>query len=270
MRNNMVDKPILHFAHANGFPAGCYNKLLGFLSQDYTVIAIEQMGHNSHYPVDDNWESLTRELIDYVERNAGGSAIIGIGHSLGGILTFLAAYRRPELFKGIIMLDPPLAYGTLAFSLYLAKKLGLMERVKIVAQTKRRRTQWASREEAEAYFKKKSPFNNFDSDCLRDYVRYGTMENKSGVNLCFDVNVETNIFRTTPHNLNFLGNKGIPGSVVVGEYSYISLRSVNKFAEKHALELIRFEGGSHLFPLESPERTATLIKKTISKLEAQR
>ncbi len=56
----MVDKPILHFAHAVGFPAGCYNKLLGLLSQDYTVIAKEQMRHDSHYPVDDNWESLTR------------------------------------------------------------------------------------------------------------------------------------------------------------------------------------------------------------------
>ncbi len=127
----MVDTPILHFAHANGFPAGCYNKLFGLLRGDYTVIAIEQMGHNSHYPVDDNWENLTRELIDYIERNAGGSAIIGIGHSMGGILTFLASYKRPELFKGIIMLDPPLAYGPLAFFLYLGKKLGLRERLMI-------------------------------------------------------------------------------------------------------------------------------------------
>jgi len=266
----MVDKAILHFAHANGFPAGCYNKLLGLLCRDYTVIAIEQMGHNSHYPVDDNWESLTRELIDYVECNAGGSAIIGLGHSMGGILTFLAAYNRPELFNRIIVLDPPLAYGPIAFFLYLAKKLGLMERVQIVAQTKRRRTQWASQEEAETYFKKKSPFNSFDVDCLRDYVRYGTIINEAGVNLCFDVNIETDIFKTTPHNLNFLMERSIPGSVVVGEHSYVSLRSVNKFAKKHALELIRFEGGSHLFPLEYPERTATLIKETISKLEAQR
>jgi pimeloyl-ACP methyl ester carboxylesterase len=265
----MVDKAIVHFAHANGFPAGSYNKLLGFLSQDYTVTAIEQMAHDSHYPVDDNWESLTRELIDYVECNAGESAIIGVGHSMGGILTFLAAYNRPELFKGIVMLDPPLAYGPLAFFLYLGKKLGLMERVQIVAQTKRRRTQWASREEAEAYFKKKSPFSNFDADCLRDYVRYGTIDNQAGVNLRFDVNIETDIFRTTPHNLNFLVGKNIPGSVVVGEHSYVSLRSGNKFAKKHALDLIRFEGGSHLFPLEYPDRTATLIKETISKLEAQ-
>jgi pimeloyl-ACP methyl ester carboxylesterase len=266
----MADTPILHFAHANGFPAGCYNKLLGLLRGDHDVIAIEKMGHNPDYPVDDNWESLARELIDYVERTAGGSTVIGIGHSMGGILTFLAAYNRPELFKGIIMLDPPLAYGPLALFLYLGKKSGLMERVKIVAQTKRRRTQWASREEAEAYFKKKSPFSNFNPDCLRDYVRYGTMENEAGVKLSFDVNVETDIFRTTPHNLNFLVRRSIPGSVVVGEHSYVSLRSVNKFAKKHALEPVRFEGGSHLFPLEYPERTATLINEIISKLEAQR
>ena len=266
----MVDKPILHFAHAVGFPAGCYNKLLGFLSQDYNVIAIEKMGHNSHYPVDDNWESLTRELIDYVECNAGGSPIIGLGHSMGGILTFLAAYDRPDLFKGIIMLEPPISYGPHAFFLYLVKKLGLMERVKIVAQIKRRRTQWANREEAEAYFKKKSPFSNFNPDCLRDYVRYGTMKNEAGVKLCFDANIEMDIIKTAPHNLSFLTTISVPGSVVVGEHSYVSLRSVNKFTNKHALELIRFEGGSHLFPLEYPERTATLCKETISKLEVQR
>ena len=268
MRSDMVDTPILHFAHAVGFPAGCYNKMLGFLRQDYNVIAIEKMGHNSHYPVDDNWEGLTRELIDYIECNTGGSTVIGIGHSMGGILTFLAAYNRPELFKGIIMLEPPISYGLHAFFLYLVKKLGLMERVPIVAQIKRRHTQWTSREEAEAYFKKKSPFNSFDIDCLRDYVRYGTMENEAGVKLCFDVNIEMDIIKTAPHNLNSFTAISVPGSVVVGEHSYVSLRSVNKFAKKQALSLIRFEGGSHLFPLEYPERTATLIKETMSKLES--
>ncbi len=128
----------LHFAHANGFPAGAYTKLLKSLQMDYEVIAVPMLGHHSQYPLDDNWAGLVEELIDYIEQHAH-QPVIGVGHSLGSILTFLAANRRPELFSRIIMLDPPLVYGRHAFIFFLIKRLGLMKRTGIIAQTRRRR-----------------------------------------------------------------------------------------------------------------------------------
>ena len=265
-----MPKGILHFAHANGFPASTYSKLLGFLKQEYVVTAIEKLGHNPKYPIDENWEGLVKELVDHIESNAG-EPVIGVGHSLGGILTFMTAYHRPELFREIIMMDPPLAYGPLASLLFLAKKLRLIDRVRLVAQTKKRHTQWSSRQEAEAYFKQKPPFNRFDPDCLRDYVQYGTTASETGVKLSFDVKVESNIFKTTPHNMSSLRKRlSVPGTVIIGDNSYVSGRSLNRFAKRHGLHLERFKDGSHLFPLEHPERTAVLIMETIEKLEASK
>ena len=264
----MAQKAIIHFAHANGFPASTYSKMLSFLKQQYVVIAIEKLGHDPRYPIDENWQGLVRELADYIESSAG-KPVIGIGHSLGGILTFMAAYDRPQLFSEIIMLDPPLAYGPLTLLLFLAKKLRVIDRVRVVSQTKKRRAQWSNQQEAEAYFRRIPLFNRFDPDCLRDYIQYGTISVETGVRLSFDVNREASIFRTTPHNMTCLRKRvGVPGAVIVGENSYMAGGMLRRFAKRHGLYLERLKDGSHLFPLEYPERTAVVIMETIQKLEA--
>jgi pimeloyl-ACP methyl ester carboxylesterase len=265
----MEHKGIIHFAHANGFPATAYGKLLHLLEKEYVVIAIDKLGHNPIYPVDENWESLITELSDYIRSNAG-EPVIGVGHSLGAILTFMAAYRMPELFREIIMIEPPLAYGPPALLLYFAKKLRLLDRTKLVAQTRKRRTQWSSHQEAESHFMKKSSFNRFDPDCLRDYVHYGTEASNTVVKLSFDVNIEVNIFKTTPHNLSSLSDKlSVPGMLITGENTNILARYMaTSFAKRYSLLLDQCKDGSHLFPLEYPQRTADLIMEAIEKLEA--
>ena len=261
-------RDIIHFAHANGFPSGTYRKMLSCLQQRYVVTAIDKLGHDPRYPVDDNWESLVEELTDHIEGSAE-KPVVGLGHSLGGVLTFMAAYRRPQLFSKIIMLDPPLVYGPPSMLIFLAKKLRIIDRVRLVSQTKKRRTRWPSQEEAEAYFRRISLFRRFDPDCLRDYVRYGTTSVEGGVMLSFDVNIEASIFRTTPHNMTSLQNRlGVPGAVIVGENSYTANNMIRRFAKRHRLHLERLKYGTHLFPLEYPERTAVLVMETMQKLEA--
>ncbi len=257
----------IHFAHANGLPSGTYRKMLSLLQQHYELTVIDKLGHDPGYPVDENWQSLVEELADNIE-SYSGKPVIGIGHSLGGILTFMAAYRKPHLFSKIIMLDPPLLYGPLSLLFFLSKKLGIMDHVSLVSQTKKRRTRWSSREEAEAHFRRIPLFGRFDPDCLRDYIQYGTTSVDGGVALSFDVEIEARIFRTAPHNLTCLRKKlDVPGAVFVGEDSYTATSNmVRHFAKRHGLSFDRFKGGSHLFPLEYPERTAVLIMETIEKL----
>jgi pimeloyl-ACP methyl ester carboxylesterase len=264
----MTERAIIHFAHANGFPASTYSKMLSFLKQHYVVTAIEKLGHDPRYPVDENWQSLARELADHIESNAG-KPVIGVGHSLGGILTFMAAYHKPQLFSKIIILDPPLIYGPLTLPLFLAKKLRVIDRAKVVSQTKKRRTRWPNQQEAEAYFKSIPLFHRFDPDCLRDYVRSGTIGIDTGVELSFDANIEASIFRTVPHNMTCLRKSvGVPGALIVGENSPMAGGKLRPFARRHGLHLEEFKDGSHLFPLEYPERTALLVMETIQKLEA--
>jgi len=263
---SMTHRAIIHFAHANGFPSGTYTKMLSLLQRQYEVVAIEKLGHDPRYPVDENWQSLVKELADHVESIAD-EPVVGVGHSLGGILTFMAGYRKPQLFSKIIILDPPLVYGPLALPVFLAKKLRLMDRAKLVSQTKTRRARWSSREEAEAYFGRIPLFRRFDPDCLEDYVKYGTTADEEGVRLNFDVSTEARIFRTVPDNLTCLRRRlGVPGALIVGEHSSTPGGGLRPFARRHGLYLERFKDGSHLFPLEYPERSALKIMETIEKL----
>ena len=36
----------------------------------------------------------------------GWRDVIGVGHSLGGVLTLYAAIRRPDLFRALVFIDP--------------------------------------------------------------------------------------------------------------------------------------------------------------------
>jgi Predicted hydrolases or acyltransferases (alpha/beta hydrolase superfamily) len=104
-------KPLIHFAHANGVPSRVYQKLFDLLSDEYDVIYVPLLGPDKRYPIDNHWKSLTQQVIDSIVRQANGRKVIGLGHSLGSVLTFQAALQRPELFEQVLMIDPPMIMG---------------------------------------------------------------------------------------------------------------------------------------------------------------
>ena len=96
-----MSKEIIHFAHANGFPARTYSKLFSFLETDFEINFLERHGHHPKFPVNDGWQSLRDELQAEIESRYS-QPIIGVGHSLGGVLHFLVACEKPELYRQII------------------------------------------------------------------------------------------------------------------------------------------------------------------------
>ena len=96
-------RPLIHFAHANGIPSPVYTPLLADLQRDHDVVTLPEIGTDPRYPVTNHWPRLVDQLIDSVASQSGGEPVIGLGHSLGSLLTLMAAYRRPELFRQVIM-----------------------------------------------------------------------------------------------------------------------------------------------------------------------
>lgn len=263
----MTKREVLHFAPANGFPTGTYSKLLRILGDDYDVISIEKFGHNPQYPVDENWKNLVEELLNSIESKMS-EPVIGVGHSMGSVLTFLAAYQRPDLFKKVILLDPPFLYGIIAWLVFISKKIHTINRLKEVQLANNRRTNWASREEAEAYFGSKALFRKFDPECFKDYVQYGITQTENGVALSYDVKVESKIYKTNPHNIGHLKSRlNVPGKVILGKDTYgITKSTMPRFTRKHSLIFQQLDYGGHLFPMEYPDSTASLIKEAIVEL----
>ncbi len=258
-----MPKEIIHFAHANGFPAKTYNKLFSFLEKDFEINYLERHAHDPRFPVTDGWKFLADELKEEIKRRYT-QKIIGIGHSFGGLLHFLVAVENPELYKQIILLDAPLISRLSSAGIRLLKKINKMEKFSPARMTKFRRSVWQSKEEAFEHFSRKEKFQKFDPQVLRDYVEHGTIENENRVKLFFEPKIEAEIYRTLPHYLPKLrGKLMVPAVYIGGTRSREAKLARLNFMKKHFPFQFYFIEGSHLFPLEKPRETAAAIKQVI-------
>lgn len=263
----MTNKKIIHFSHANGFPAETYRKFFHYLKQHYQVRFINMHGHDPDYPVTDNWHILVQELMDYITRTYQ-EPVVGVGHSLGGVLTFMAAVQRPELFTAIILLDSPVFGSFRSRLLQFAKQVRLIDRVTPAHRAKARRDEWPNYAEAVAYFRSKALFHHFDPDCVEDYVRYGTFKSAHGIKLKFDKAIEYQIFRTLPHHLSrYRGQLQIPGAIIYGTQSiFVRPSDVANMQKYFHIKGVPITGG-HLFPFECPQLAAETVNNVILNID---
>ncbi|AAQ60026.1 alpha/beta fold hydrolase [Chromobacterium violaceum] len=258
----------IHFAHANSFPGSVYGKMLGKLAEGRDVGYLDTIGHDPDYPVTDCWPYLVDESVRFIETRYRGP-VVGVGHSLGGFLMFYAALKRPDLFRAIIILDSPLMGPSRSFGIWLAKRLGFIQRVTPGGDTLRRRDNWATVEMAHDYFARKPKFARFDPDCLADYALHGTQDDgKGGRRLKFRPQVEHDIYATLPHDFpRHKGKLKVPAALLAGEASDVLRDGDLAFMRKHFSVKVGKQAGSHLFPLEKPLETAASIERLLAQLE---
>jgi pimeloyl-ACP methyl ester carboxylesterase len=243
--------------------------MLGALAGRYRVSWIEAIGCDPHYPVTDGWPRLVDQLLDALHARARGEAVIGVGHSLGGYLTFLAAVRRPEQFRAIVLLDAPIIGAFRGGVLAAVKRLGLVDRVTPAGASRDRRSVWAGREEAKAHFRTRRLFRHFDARCLDDYVRHGLVEDgHGGLRLLIDPGLEAQIYRTFPHGIaRLLPALRVPAGFIGGTHSDV----VRRFglAPMRGRFAMRSIAGGHLFPLERPLEAAAAIESLLGELRSR-
>jgi pimeloyl-ACP methyl ester carboxylesterase len=264
-----MPKTLINFVHANGFPAGSYQALFNYFPKDYRVVAHEKYGHDTQYPVENNWQPLVNELIHFVKQQlliSNQQQVINVGHSFGGVIAFIAACQQPQLFKGLIMLDPPVITGSSAVAIKLLKKMRLMDKFSPAGKAKVRRTQWPLGTDIAKLFSHRTLFKDFDKRCLDDYISHGVIERNHQLELVFSAQVEADIFRNLASNLSSYKNQlNVPSSLIYANNTdVVPLVYFKKFAKLNKnIELKETQGG-HMFPLERPEVTAQLITDTIT------
>jgi pimeloyl-ACP methyl ester carboxylesterase len=261
-----MNKPLLHFTHGNSYPSGAYGRLLEELGRDFDVRTTDMLGHDPRWPVDDNWHALIDELIAQLERYEQPAILVG--HSLGGAVGMLAAWRRPDLARCVVMLDSPVVAGWRAIVWRMAKALGLGRKLSPGGVAQRRRNVWPSRQAAYDHFIAKPIFQAWAPGALDDYMEHGLKPHPEGVQLRFDREVEASIYATLPHDMGPVLKKPYPLPIgfVAGTRSQ-ELRQAGMDSTRKLVgdNLVTIEG-THLYPMESPQLTAQLTREMICRL----
>ena len=261
-------KPLIHFSHGNSYPAGSYRQFFSYLDDEFNIQSIDMYGHDPRYPVTDGWPKLVEHLIASLE--AYPEPVILVGHSLGGMLSLMAAKQRPDLVRCVVMLDSPVVAGWRAVLLRFAKGKRWADRFSPAKSSQRRRHVWPDVRAAHEHFSSKPMFAAWAPGVLADYLEHGLEPHPDGVQLRFRREVETDIYRGLPHHLGTLmGKFPVPIGLVAGraseELRQAGLGATRQLVGEHFSEI---EGG-HLFPMESPEKAARLTRDMIRRLLKQ-
>lgn len=268
---------LLIFSHANSFPASTYGVLFESLkARGFTIKAIEKFGHDSHYPVTNNWPHLVQQLIDFAQiqvKKAGAPAFL-VGHSFGGFVSLMAAAQAPELARGVLLVDSPMLGGWRATTLGVIKSAQMVGSVSPGAVSHRRRNNWPSQQAALEHFRHKKAFAKWDPQVLQDYIAHGTHDEGEGDEkkrvLSFDRVVETAIYNTLPHNLDALFKRHpikCPVAFLGGTHSVEMMQVGMAMTEKITSGRIMMLDGSHLFPMEQPLATAAAMEASLLNLQ---
>jgi pimeloyl-ACP methyl ester carboxylesterase len=261
-----MTKPLLHFTHGNSYPAGTYRQLLDLLRSDFDVHALDMHGHDPAYPVGDGWQGMVDELIAQLARYQEPAVLLG--HSLGGILSLIAARQRPELARCVVMLDSPVIAGWRAVLWRLAKLGGIGSRLSPARFSERRRNVWPDPGAAYRHFIAKPIFAAWAPGVLSDYMEHGLKPHPDGVQLRFSRDVETAIYNSLPHHMGAIVRNPFPVPVgFIGGSSSVELGQAGIGATRRLVgdNLVMLEGG-HLFPMESPQLTAQKTREMVARL----
>ena len=264
-----LGKPVLHWAHANGFNAQTYGPLLAPLAGDFDVYAADARGHGlstlaadpAQYP---GWTQYRNDLIGVVEHlcdKAGGKIWLG-GHSMGGCASVMAASIRPDLVAGLVLADPvivPRSARMLARMMF--RNQGGFA---LAVNAGKRRADWPDAETVKKAYTGRGAFRTWQDGFLEAYVDggvrplYGDSENT--VTLACAPAWEAANFNDQRHNSTGPARRlKVPFTLMVAE-SGSTTRSVLSFRMARAPKKIEvIAGSSHFLPMEFPDRVRAEI-----------
>ena len=272
-------RPTLVFSHANGFPAGTYRQLFDiWRDAGWRVLAVEQFGHDPAFPVTSNWPRLRDQLIHHIDSHAPQGAFL-VGHSLGGLLSLLAASKRPDLAQGLVMLDSPVFTGWRSHTVQMLKRSQLIQRLGPGKVSATRRHSWPSRQAAHDHFAAKPKFARWAPGVLDDYIHSGmrpapgksdqSAQNGEALVLGFTREVETRIYNTLPHHLGQVLRRHplrCPVGFIAGTRSTEVRQGGIEGARRLAGDNLLWLEGSHLYPMERPQETAQAVLTLLQRL----
>jgi pimeloyl-ACP methyl ester carboxylesterase len=194
----------VHFLHATGFNAETYRALFTALDPSLDVVAMDARGHGlSKAPADPkklrSWDPFRRDLEALVETLE--QPVVLAGHSMGATVSMDLAASRPDLVRGLIMVDPVIVPPRFVATAIVARALGFSDRIIPIAKVAaKRRMEFPSKEAAVENFIGKGAFRTWRREWIEAYVEGGTVATADGVRLSCERDWESRTFATSTPN----------------------------------------------------------------------
>lgn len=257
------------FAWGNGFPMEMYLPLVREIHLDYRKVALPARAwwSNEDPRSMKSWYPMVDDYLEAIQEN-NFAPVVGVGHSLGSILTLIAAVKQPHLFKAVILIDP------VFYPRWIVRLAGLIESMGIELPkpledgARKRQDWWPSIEDAYQYFRGKALFRLSSDEVVRLYTAHITKPDTTGVNLVYSKAWEAQIFHTPPlDEWRYPPKIQVPCLILAGENTMAFPNSAVRLWQRLRpdIPLVRVPKTSHLLPVEAPEIVAKLIQDFVEK-----
>lgn len=263
----------LHFLHANGYPPDCYKPLFELLKTEYRVFGMllrPLWGKAKPAEIND-WHSFSEDLRGFLASPPLGASstgtpvpVIGVGHSVGAIVTLRTALRYPKKFSALVLLDPVLFVPRQLVEWKVQRAKDPLSHPLIRSAQKRRRT-FSDLETVFASYRERDVFRYLSDENLRIYVEGITRKTESGYELVYSPEWESRIYFTSLQDFdiwNNLQNLRVPALFLRGEETDTFLEDAATLVKlkqpKARVEVL--EKATHLFPLERPGQVFDIMK----------
>lgn len=258
----------IHIAHANGFPPPLYaafaQSLNDLLPQPTPIIGLSARPLWANPPSPEtlpSWHVMANDLLADIEAY-NLAPLIGIGHSMGGVATLLAAIQKPAWFRAVVLLDPVLLPRMYLRTISWLKRIGIKFEYPLVNAALKRRRRWENAEIAFERFRGREVFARFSDEALRIYVESMTQPSQDysgGIELRYAPEWEAQIYRSIPHDIwRSIPYLKVPSILIHGAETDTFLPLSQRLWRRLRpdIPLIGVPQTGHLLPIESPSVVA--------------
>lgn len=251
------------FLHATGFNAITYQSILEPLGTQMHAAAVDMRGHGrSRLPANPrklkSWNKFRDDVIQVLEKTAPDGAVLG-GHSMGATVALLVAGKRPDLVKGLVLVDPVLLPGPL-YTFYNFPLVNMLTGKNAMSkQALRRRRDFSSQAEAVEQLRGRGAFKTWRVPFLEDYVVDGVLRQDNGqFSLSCTPEWEASVFNAHRYRpwaaMKRLRRKRIPIIVLQAEKESTSGSDTDQRVHniRPDAAVTRVPGTTHFVPMERP------------------
>ena len=262
----------LHFLHANGYPPECYQPLFEHLQTQYHVFGMKlrPLWDDTKPEEIKDWHPLSDDLLRFLS-DRETAPVIGIGHSIGAVVTLRAALRNPGKFRALVLIDPVLFVPSFMINWHIIRVLGLGERLHPLIQgAKKRRRTFNDLETIFRGYRSRKVFQYMSDENLKIYIAGITKEKTDdGYELVYSPEWEAQIYRTGMHDFDImrgLPKLEVPTLIIRGAETDTFLESMARLVKKKnsKIQIHTLERSTHLLPLEYPQEIATITKSFLA------